>query len=85
MVVEVDVAILQSWIVIGLTTFGGICTVTTVGLRLIVKPLTTALADLNATVKEINKDAVQTKARVADLEVTHRLRGCNAPIKGEVK
>ena len=85
MIVEVDVSILQAWITIGLGCFGGICAFTTVGIRIIIKPLTTALGELNATVKEINKEALQTKERVADLEVTHRLRGCNAPIKGEVK
>ena len=39
MIVQVDVGILQSWIVIGLTVFGGICTLTTVGIRVVTKPM----------------------------------------------
>ena len=81
MVVEVDVSVLQSWITIGITCFGGICTVTTVGLRLITKPMVTALKELNTTVKEINSESIKTKQRVSDIEMVHKMRGCNEPIK----
>ena len=83
MVVEVEVAILQGWITIGLTVFGTICTITTIGIRSITKPMVKALNDLNATVKEINKEHLETKQRVADLETVHRLRGCNRVIEGD--
>ena len=82
MTVEVDVGILQGWITIGIASFGAICTFTTVGIRIITKPMIKALNDLNETVREINKEHIQTKQRVSDLETTHRLRGCNQPIEG---
>ena len=83
MVVEVDIAVLQTWITIGLTSFGGICTLTAVGIRIITKPMTTALKELNTTVKTINEDNIETKQRVSDLEMIHRMRGCDQAIGGD--
>lgn len=83
MVVSVDVGVLQSWIVIGLTSFGGICSLTAVGIRVITKPMTTALKELNTTVKTINQETIETKQRVSDIEMIHRMRGCDKPIEGE--
>lgn len=81
MVVSIDVGILQTWIIIGLTCFTGICGLTTVGIRVITKPMTTALKELNITVKEINSESIKTKQRVSDIEMVHKMRGCNESIK----
>lgn len=83
MVVEVDVGILQTWITIGIAGFGGICTITVAGIRVITKPMVKALTDLNTTVKEINTETVKTKQRVSDIEMIHKMRGCDKPIEGE--
>lgn len=83
MVVEVDIAVLQTWITIGLTSFGGICTLTAVGIRIITKPMTTALKELNTTVKEINAESIKMKQEVNDIKTIHRMRGCDQPIEGE--
>ncbi len=80
MVVQVDISILQTWIIIGLTIFGGICTLTTVGIRVVTKPMVTALKELNTTVKEINAESKENKQRISDLETIHHLRGCDQPI-----
>lgn len=80
MVVEVDVGILQSWITIGIAGFGGICTLTVAGIRVITKPMTQALRELNTTVKEINSESIKTKQRVSDIEMVHKMRGCDKAI-----
>jgi len=82
MVVEVDVGILQSWITIGIAGFGGICTLTVAGIRVITKPMVKALTDLNTTVKEINTESQNTRQRVSDIEMVHKMRGCDKPFKG---
>ena len=83
MTVEVDVAILQGWITIGIVGFGSICSATVVGIRLVTKPMIKALNDLNTTVTEINKDRALTDKRVTRLETVHEMRGCNQPIEGD--
>lgn len=81
MIVQVDIGILQTWIIIGLTIFTGICGLTTVGIRVVTKPMVTALKELNITVKEINAESKSNKERISDLETIHRLRGCDQAIK----
>lgn len=81
MIVQVDVAVLQGWITIGVTSFGMICGATVAGIRMTTKPMVKALNDLNTTVKEINADHIKTKERVSEIEMTHRMRGCDQPIK----
>ena len=79
MVVEVDITVLQSWIAIGLTIFGGICALTTVGIRLITRPIVNALKELTTTVKIINETAKEHALRIQDIETVHRLKGCDQP------
>lgn len=83
MVVSVDVGLLQGWITIGCVAFGGICSITVFGIRMITKPMVKALTDLNTTVKEINNDHNHTKERVSDLEMVHKMRGCDKPIESD--
>jgi len=83
MIVEVDVGVLQAWITIGLVSFTGICSLTAVGIRVITKPMTTALKELNTTVKGINEESLKTKQQVDEIRTIHRMRGCDRPIEGE--
>ena len=79
MVVEVNVEVLQTWIIIGLTVFTGICTLTTIGIKIVTKPMVTALKELNTTVKVINDTANNHELRIQDIETIHRLNGCDQP------
>ena len=81
MVVQVDVEVLQTWIIIGLTIFTGICGLTTVGIRVVTKPMVTALKELNITVKNINAKTEEHESRIQEVETIHRLRGCDQPLK----
>lgn len=83
MTVEVDVAILQGWITIGIVGFGSICSATVVGIRLVTKPMIKALNELNTTVTEINKNQVAMDKRVSKVETVHQMRGCDQPIEGD--
>lgn len=79
MVVEVNIEVLQTWIIIGLSAFGVICTLTTVGLKLLTKPIVSALKELTTTVKIINDTAKEHALRLQDIETIHRLNGCDQP------
>jgi len=81
MIVQVDVGILQTWIIIGLTIFTGICGLTTVGIRVVTKPMVTALKELNITVKNINAKTEDHESRIQKVETIHELRGCDQPLK----
>ena len=81
MIVEVDIGALQGWITIALTIFGGICALTTIGIRLVTRPMVNALKELTTTVKIINETAKSHELRLQDIETIHHMRGCDQPIK----
>lgn len=79
MVVEVNIEVLQTWIIIGLTVFTGICTLTTISIKIVTKPMVNALKELTTTVRFINDTANNHELRIQDIETTHRLNGCDQP------